>query len=197
MYNKKQCFAVFLITAVISMGAGLFLAGTNCDKEVQEPKNAFKGVQNSENTFQAGWKAAEDRLKENGFIGCGAISGSEERNHLNGEILEIKGNKIYLRTVPLNPLANPELNTRIVEISGDTEIYQLTGEEQRTEGQPTGLQALRGYKGEETKLFNVELGRTAIVFTQDNVAKAKQFKAIKIIIWPLSHGSLFVEPIES
>ena len=188
MYNKKQCFIIFLIIAVVSAGLGFFLAETSCDKKVQ----------NSENTFQAGWKAAEDRLKENGFLGCGAAGcgSAADMKHIHGEIQEIKSNKMYLRVKPIHPLDDPELNTRIAEISGNTEIYELTGEEKRAEGQPAGIQVLRDYKGEETKLSDVEPGRTVTVFAQEDTRKAKQFKAVKIIIWPARQGSLFVKPIK-
>ena len=43
----------------------------------------------------------------------------------NGEIEKIEDKKIFIKIRPLHPLANPDLDTRIIEISDETEIFKM------------------------------------------------------------------------
>ena len=111
---SKQTITIIIIV-LVSFGLGFYL------------NDYYKSVTN-DNTFQAGWDAAKQRLEETGFFPT--MEEDTEVAFVNGEIKEIKDNKISLEIYPLEPLADPELDNRIVEVDENTKIYQLVEKDQ-------------------------------------------------------------------
>ena len=151
-----------------------------------------------DDTFQAGWQAAKQRLAESNFM---PIMEDMEITFISGEVTEVQGNKISLKIQPLEPLADPELDNRIVEIDENTKIYQLV-EKDQVEYQkemeefnkkmmeqmenPEAMAELDQYPEpyikEEASLDNIQVGQTINVEAQENIKDVKQFKVIEIII---------------
>jgi len=152
-----------------------------------------------ENTFEAGWQAAKQRLSETGFM---PMFGKDmEITSLSGEVKEVKGNKISLKISPLEPLADPNLDNRIVEVDEKTKIYRLIekdpaqyqaemeeferkmGEEmENPEEIPEPVVFPEMYQQEEAVLTDIEAGQQISVRTEGDVKEVKQFRAIEIII---------------
>ena len=152
-----------------------------------------------ENTFEAGWQAAQERLSETGFMPP-MIEGAEITS-VNGEVKEVKDNRISLKISPLEPLADPDLDNRIVEVDEKTKIYRLIekdpaqyqaemeeferkmGEEmENPEEIPEPVVFPEMYQQEEAVLTDIEAGQQISVRTEGDVKEVKQFRAIEIII---------------
>ncbi len=88
-----------------------------------------KSNNGTSNSFKAGWDAAMKRFKENG-IGP-MIDNEIEIKNLQGRIEEIKENKINLKLSYINPLSDPDLDVRIIEID-KAKIYKMEQKDQET-----------------------------------------------------------------
>ena len=152
-----------------------------------------------ENTFEAGWQAAKQRLSETGFM---PMFGKDmEITSLSGEVKEVKGNKISLKISPLEPLADPNLDNRIVEVDEKTKIYRLIekdpaqyqaemeeferkmGEEmENPEEIPEPVVFPEMYNKEEAGLADIEVDQRISVKTEEDIKEVKQFKAVEITI---------------
>ena len=101
----------------------VFELGVLVGVKVNRPQSSSP-AQNSNNTYQAGWDAAKKRIQEKGIGGL--PSGMEIKN-VSGTIDSIAGNVIVLKNVAsLDPLADPALDTRTIQVATDTKIYELT-----------------------------------------------------------------------
>jgi len=152
-----------------------------------------------ENTFEAGWQAAKQRLSETGFM---PMFGEDMAiTSLSGEVKEVKGNKISLKISPLEPLADPNLDNRIVEVDEKTKIYRLIekdpaqyqaemeeferkmGEEmENPEEIPEPIVFPEMYNKEEAGLADIEVDQRISVKTEGDIKEVKQFKAVEITI---------------
>jgi len=81
----------------------------------------------SANTFQAGWEAAKKRLADSGFA---APMANLEIKNVSGQAIAVQGDAITLKIGPLEPLADPNLDERIVKIDNNTKIYILEQKDQ-------------------------------------------------------------------
>ena len=152
-----------------------------------------------ENTFEAGWQAAKQRLSETGFM---PMFGEDMAiTSLSGEVKEVKGNKISLKISPLEPLADPNLDNRIVEVDEKTKIYRLIekdpaqyqaemeeferkmGEEMENPEVVTEPAVFpEMYNKEEAGLADIEVDQRISVKTEEDIKEVKQFKAVEITI---------------
>ena len=149
-----------------------------------------------ENTFEAGWQAAKQRLSETGFM---PMFGEDMAiTSLSGEV---KDNRISLKISPLEPLADPDLDNRIVEVDEKTKIYRLIekdpaqyqaemeeferkmGEEmENPEEIPEPVVFPEMYNKEEAGLADIEVDQRISVKTEEDIKEVKQFKAVEITI---------------
>jgi len=154
------------------------------------------------------WQKAKERLDE-------YITWPEEMEitSISGEVQQIQGNKISLKISPLEPLADPSLDYRVVEVDEDTEFYRLLEKneeqyqkeieefDQRTEGEMIGpegevteaaeIAPPDSYTQEEISLADIEVGQRINVRTEENIKEVKQFKAVSVTV-----QVVLIEPIE-
>jgi len=154
------------------------------------------------------WQKAKERLDE-------YITWPEEMEitSISGEVQQIQGNKISLKISPLEPLADPSLDYRVVEVDEDTEFYRLLEKneeqyqkeieefDQRTEGEMIGpegevteaaeIAPPDSYTQEEISLADIEVGQRINVRTEENIKEVKQFKAVSVTV-----QVVLTEPIE-
>ena len=136
-----------------------------------------------------------------------------EITSISGEVQQIQGNKISLKISPLEPLADPSLDYRVVEVDEDTEFYRLLEKneeqyqkeieefDQRTEGEMIGpegevteaaeIAPPDSYTQEEISLADIEVGQRINVRTEENIKEVKQFKAVSVTV-----QVVLIEPIE-
>jgi len=154
--------------------------------------------QNQEDTFEAGWQAAEQRLEETGYFP--SLSEEEEINSVSGEIKEIRGNKITLNIFPLEPLANPELDTRVIEVGEETKIYQMEEKNQEQyqremadfeEAMQTAVDNPENlidivppdsFTEKEISLDSLQIGQQISAQAEEEIRDIQQFKVIKIVV---------------
>jgi len=150
------------------------------------------------NTFEDGWDAAKQRLEETGFA---PMMIDTEITSINGEVQEIKNNKIYIKTYSLEPLADIELDNRIIEIDDNTKIYQLVEKDQKQlqreisefeqkmqeqmnnpENMMEPVMPPELYIKQEISLADIEIGQQIVVTAEEDIKDKKEFKAIEIIV---------------
>ena len=124
-----------------------------------------------------------------------------EITSVSGTVEEIQDNKISLKIHPLEPLADPELDNRVIEVDDNTKIYQLIEKgqaeyqremaefNQRIEEQIKDPEAVaevseypEPYTRQEISLTDIEIGQRITVTTQEDIKDTKQFKAIEITV---------------
>ena len=185
--NTLSLKTIIIILILAAFGLGFYLG------------NLYPIGLKGDNTFEAGWQAAQERLSETGFM---PMFGKDmEITSLSGEIKEVKGNKISLKISPLEPLADPNLDNRIVEVDEKTKIYRLIekdpaqyqaemeeferkmGEEmENPEEIPEPVVFPEMYNKEEAGLADIEVDQRISVKTEEDIKEVKQFKAVEITI---------------
>jgi len=190
MSRQKQIITI-ATTAIIFLFIGIIVGGTTNQVSV------------GENTFQAGWDAAKQRLAETGFVPIMGMEGIEIKS-VNGEIREINNSKITLKIQPLGPLADPELDVRIVEIA-NAKIYELIEKDQeefqkemeefnkKMQTQGENLEIMiepiselivlpEMFIKQEIKLSDLKVGQQILVEAGKDVKEVKQFIAKEITL---------------
>jgi hypothetical protein len=118
----KNCVIYVLLTAVVFAAVGyvacLFLNDskstlTSGSQETANPKG--------QDAFQAGWNAAQERLKDLGYIN----PDEQEVLSVEGAVEEVRGNTLKVSIQPVSPLDDPSLDTREIKVTNDTEIFLL------------------------------------------------------------------------
>ena len=109
----SKTITTIIITALIFFGLGYLVASRIITTTTQTT---------GPDTFQAGWQAAKQRLAESGF--APPMLEGMEITSVSGEFKQIKNKQISLNIHPLEPLADPELDNRVIEVDTNTKIYQ-------------------------------------------------------------------------
>jgi len=192
MHSTKQLVIIVIITAIIFAVFGLY-----CPKFIGLQKNAV--TEAGKNTFQAGWNAAKQRLIESGFMPM--VDENMGIKQISGEVKGISKNKINLKIHPLEPLSDPSLDVRIIEINNNTKIYQLeekdideyqkemeefnkTMEEQMENPESVQEQIIppEPFDRKQASLADIKIGMQISVEAEEDIKNIKEFKAAVIII---------------
>ncbi|MBU1246949.1 hypothetical protein KJ973_02800, partial [Patescibacteria group bacterium] len=185
---------ISVFIAVIFFGLG-YITSKSHKQLCPQTTNEQKG------DFQAGWDAAKQRLSETGFMPMLDDIESMEIKTANGEVTEINGNKISVKIYPLEPLADLELDNRVVEVDENTKVYQSVVKDQKEfqkeldefrkkiderinnpEGNTGPLTPPSGFIKKETNLAAIKIGQQITVTAEQDIKNLEQFKAIEIII---------------
>jgi len=186
---QKQII-IYVIVGAICFGLGFGLR--SIDKFSLKPS-----VPAQQNSFEAGWNAAKQRLQETGYL----PPVLDEIFTISGQVQGIENNKITLNIHPLDPLADPELDVRIIEVDENTKIYQLKEKEfeqyekemkeynKKMKEQVDALESVpepiippEPFVKEAAKLSDIKQGQEITVTSKENIKNKKQFRAIKIVI---------------
>ena len=121
--NKNIIYSLFIIIAIFFYGLGF---ATSSLMKIVTKSPALENAadiknQIADNTYQAGWDAAKKRLTDSGLA---PMNDMIEIKNVTGEVVGISGDKITLKIRPLEPLADPKLDTRIIIIDSTTKIYK-------------------------------------------------------------------------
>ena len=189
------------MVALVFFTLGYLIGGINITPTGQLVKGA--------NTFQAGWDAAKKRLSDSGFA---APMANFEINNVSGQVTAVKDNDITLKIRPLEPLADPSLDERIVKVDANTKIYTLEQKDQAQyqkemedfnkkmqeqlknplePGQaPTSpasaIMPPEFFVKKEASISDIKVGATISVIAADqDIKNAKQFTAAEIIVQPV------------
>lgn len=146
----------------------------------------------SENTFQAGWQAAKQRLAESELVPT--LNDNIEIKNISGKVQAINGNDITLTIRPLEPLADPALDERIITVDGNTKIYIMEQKDQETFQKEmedfqkniitlaeTPIVPPAPYNKKTGSLADIKVGATLNITAQDkDIKNVKKFTAAEI-----------------
>jgi len=178
----KQTITIIII-ALLSFGLGYFLAASD------------------RNEFQAGWDAANQRLTEIGYLEPESEEGAEIKT-ISGEVAGIEGDKISLKiNRPLDPLADPELDIRIVRIDNETKIVlrivrdeeelmkemeefenKMAELEEREEESEQWPSEPKSFIIKEGSLSDIKIGQRISVVAGENIKAVKEFTALELTV---------------
>lgn len=155
-------------------------------------------------TFQAGWDAAKKRLAESGFM---PIMSNIEIKSISGEVKAVGDKTVTLKIRPLEPLADPNLDERIIEVDANTKIYVLAQKDQalyqkemaefnkkmqeQMKNMPKAGEALavpatsimppEFFTKKQASISDIKVGTTVnVVATDKDIKNTKQFSAAEI-----------------
>jgi hypothetical protein len=155
--------------------------------------------ENQTDAFQSGWEAAKDRLAETGFVPFVEI---DEITSVEGQVIRTQNNKIELKIQPLEPLSDPDLDQRIIEVTAETKIYQLEEKEnalyeremnefnkkmQEQIENPELAELIDPpdfFLKKEIDLNSIKVGDQLRANAQGNIKEIKEFEAVEIILQP-------------
>jgi len=191
--TNKNFIVIVLSVAVVCFVFG-FLVSSQLNKMQGKLGQLLLG--GGQNTFQAGWEAAKQRLKDSGF--APAMVGMEIKTLL-GEVKEIKGDRISLKIRPLEPLADPELDNRVVIVDDNTKIYQLEPKDQKVYQKeledfnekmreqtvqpgalPLPATPPEYFTKKQINMADLKIGQQITVVADKDIKNDKEFKAIEI-----------------
>lgn len=193
--EKKNVIIFFVAVLFFILGAGVAILFFNQCREIT-PLTSEKADGND--TFQAGWEAAKKRLVE-----TGVVLGLNEKisiKSITGTIKGVQSGRITIKIVPLEPLAIPDLDQRIIQIDSGTKINKLVkkNEEQYQkeieEFNRIDKKALLNtpeypvypnrYTKQEITIDELQVNTKAVVTAAEDVKNVKQFTAREITIQP-------------
>lgn len=122
----------------------------------------------TEDDLRPGLEEAYDRLIRRGHATMIANGyGFKESEVIGGKIRQIDNGKIVLGVMPVNPLALPELDERIVLVDTNTKYYK--------EDEDTG-------NNSEIEFSELNVGDLIMITSDHMIHDEKQFKATEILL---------------
>ena len=159
----------------------------------------FYVLANQNNSFQSGWDAAKERLSQS-HMGMVIPAGTEIKN-ISGTIQKIDGNKLTLKINPLEPLSDPNLDTRIITVDSSTKIILAVQRDQalfQKEMQdfqdkmkqppvqtdpsqlPTQILSPKSYDNRDINLADLKENQQIAVSANENIKDKQEFTAVQI-----------------
>ncbi len=188
----KTHFTAYIVTLIVGLVIGTFTAGW-----IIKMNGTIKVT--GDNTYEAGWMAAKMRLASSTQFGR-LINTQAEVKTLSGVVTAVFGEKIDIKINPLEPLAYPELDNRIVVTTSATEFTRIVqGNREAFEKEMDAfIKSLQTplKKGEvratpptpprpteqEAVFADVKVGDTITATAVENIKETKEFTATEIQI---------------
>lgn len=183
-----------LLIAIIFLGLGIFIG-------IKIPKKALTPMGSSQDTFQAGWNAAKVRLSQSP-LGVG-IPVNTEIKDVNGSIQKIEGNKLTVKIIPRDPLADPSLDIRTITVDSNTKISlsvqkdtqqfqnemqafqeQIKNQQQANDQQINDQTATippMPFEQKDISINDLKENQQISVMASQNIKDQKEFAAVQII----------------
>ncbi len=190
---KKVIIYIVLALVFFALGFVFFSFITKLKTD-----NKKADINNQNNTYAAGWQAASKRL-----VDLGVVRDAEEIDikEISGFVSELGNNKIWVKIIPLSPLHDPDLDTRIIKVNNKTEIKKLIikplDEFQKEMkdyvdkyGEINGLlEATENklptrYFEQKITVSEIIVGHQVIIKTSTNISQEKEFIASEITVYP-------------
>ncbi len=182
---KKILLCILVILFLVPIGIAIGMALPR--------KITTNNLQPKEDSYQAGWNAAKERLAQSE---TGMLISSDIRT-INGVVEKNEGGKLEIKIKPLEPLADEALDMRIVTLNPETKIYlsmqkdmtkfqeemRVFREQMMTSQQDvnmTQLEAPTPFEKTEVKLSELKQGQQVSVTAGENIKDKKEFVAKEI-----------------
>ena len=141
-------------------------------------------------TYNDGWNSAKARLAESPQFGF-LTTGPEEVGTLYGVIQSIEPNKILIKIDPIEPFADPKLDTRTIVMNESTKftrVFLRTSEDMKKENDTSLKKSedvnniVQPFTIKETQKDTLAVGQTVSVVAQGNIKNTQIFPALEIQI---------------
>lgn len=145
----------------------------------------------SVSNYQKGFDAAEKRVQDSGF--GGAFRVPSEVQTLSGTVIAIQGDKLSVRTLAVDPFADPALNDRTIVITSDTKLIQIVPKDPKVFQNELTVSAKSGVTGKPAPVpftevvitvADIRVGDSFTVTASENIKTAATFTAQEIQIQP-------------
>lgn len=187
----KKYILVFLITAIVFFVFGYIsetiIYNKSCSSVPVDPNN----------TYQAGWQAAQKRLQDSGTFQI--IDQKTLIMEIVGNVVEIKSDSLLVKIIPIEPLADSNLDIREIELNSQTLIKKIIKKDEQQYlkelnefndkhgddyyGRPDAtITPPNAYTETEISLAEVIIGEQVVIKTQENIRDVKKFTANEIIV---------------
>ncbi len=182
-----QCILSCVLVFVVAFGTGVF-SGPKVFT-AKDPANV-----SVENTYEAGWNAAKKRLAESDLA---PIINIQDSRSVRGSIDAISDGRISVRIRPLEPLADPALDTRVILTSSTTRVLRLDQKNIQEFQKELGvffenIRKNKTPKGPTTPpepfiktmitVNDLKIGDRIVVLASEDIKVAKEFAATEIQI---------------
>lgn len=208
MYDSKKILGLICLSALIFIALGYSLT----HKGILLDGNSDQ--QTNQESFQAGWKAAKERLQQEGVIP--SVEGMEMQG-VFGEIIEVSADKIKLKIDQADPLSDPSLDNRIVFVRPETKIYlvkekdPLIYDQEIKDYEEKVQKAIKDQAGSneeivppdyyvraEIVLDDLRTGQMVSAIAGEDISDKKQFEVLEIFIQEeANQADLSAEEIEA
>lgn len=183
----RKTILVFFITAAFF---GLLGAFSTALSQPGKMNNIFSCA--AGNSFQDGWDAAKNRILQYGQLPLNSRANVEIKN-ISGTIENILDNSLSIKIKLFDPFSNPDLDTRNIEISAGTKIYQIVSKdkaqmdkeliEYNDNIKKKNFVALPSPITEkEVTLKDLQIGQSIDIYADKNIRDEKNIAATEIII---------------
>jgi hypothetical protein len=174
--------------SVVILAIGIAIGSFSINKGGSNPAG-------SANTFQAGWDAAKKRLADTGY----AFPTMAEMVSVAGITESVSDNGMIVKIRPLEPLADPALDTRTVQFDANTKFYQIEQKDPieyqkevnafnlKLKANPTALATIPGgtlqpFTKTTVTAKAIKTGMTVSITAASNIKEAKEFVAKEVTV---------------
>lgn len=182
---KKSYLALFVFLIIIFFVFGFLFGKTVSDS------GEVVAVVNQESTYEDGWNALRDRV-----INSGIIQYQEQENTYMGEVSNKADSELTIKLIHIDPLAQPELDSRVVKVGVGTDIYEMVEkqvdvyqqemtkylQENKERGPDSGEGTPSMFVKEKRTIGDVVVGQRIIVKSDENIKAKNEFIAKEIIL---------------
>lgn len=141
-------------------------------------------------SYNAGWNAAKARLQS---IGLGGVPANTEVKLIRGTVSELKGNTISVRIVPIEPLADANLDIRLVTVDTNTRFFVPVKKDPAVyqkelnsfyilKNKTASAVAPSLYSLRKISFADVRVGSNAVVIAGKNIRNEKSFTALDVVV---------------
>ncbi len=149
-------------------------------------------------SYTVGWNAAKQRVANSGLVPLLPVNAQVE--NVYGTIQSVVDSKITVKIRPVDVFANSSLDTRVIDVTNDTKIYNLEQVDQQTymvemsayikKMQATGTSSTTPiappspFAKTEISLPDLKVGDGITVNAGSNIRNAEEFSAAEIDVNP-------------
>jgi hypothetical protein len=182
-----------IVAFILIFGLGV-LVGTKLKSKSATPNGQA-------DTFQSGYDAAKKKLQDQGI---GVLPSNIEIKSILGTVQNVSGNSIVIKTMHIeNPLSDSDLDLRTIQITSDTNFYQLIQKDyqqfqqeladfqKKAQEQPNNentdsqqAAAPLPFDKKTITLADIKEGQSITVTANEDIKNKKEFVATEISLQP-------------
>ena len=145
-------------------------------------------------TFALGWQAARQRIIDTGIVQD--VGEDAEIKSISGIVKRVNGNVIVVNAYAIDPLSDPNLDERSIEVTGNTKIVamvkksdeqiqnELKDQQANPETEPTpnpnDAGGIKLYYSQNASIEQIDIGSHITIYSNEDITNKKQIIAQEI-----------------